>query len=148
MVATANDISSLPPELTRKGRFDEIFFVDLPDARDREEILRLYFVSKLRHDLPPDMLARLVHATDGFTGAEIDAVINDIALAQMRDHQTVIYPEHTIMEFFANTVPFSKSNAEDLATIRHWGASRAVPAGSPDAFAAVTGQQGRRIVIP
>lgn len=147
MVATANDIASLPPELTRKGRFDEIFFVDLPDQRDREEILRLYFLSKLRYDLPPDLLARLLEATDGFTGAEIDAVVNDVALSQMRNHQTAMYPDDKVLEFFSNTVPFSRSNPEDLAAIRSWGAARAVPAGSAERLSTATGQQGRRIVV-
>lgn len=147
MVATANDISSLPPELTRKGRFDEIFFVDLPDRQDREEILRMYFTSKLNYDLPPDLLSQLVTASEGFTGAEIDAVVNDIALTQLRTHQSTMYPDHVLLDFFSSTMPFSKSNPEDLATIRTWGAARAVPAGSPDSLVGATGQPSRRIVI-
>lgn len=130
MVATANDISSLPPELTRKGRFDEIFFVDLPDASDREEILRLYFTSICNFDLPPDLAASLVHATDSFSGAEIRAVIDEIGLAQYSDDRTTMYDDDTIFRYFSNTIPFAQSNAEDLEEIRAWGRTRAVPAGT------------------
>jgi hypothetical protein len=147
MVATANDISSLPPELTRKGRFDEIFFVDLPDRVDREEILRLYFSSKVDYDLPPDLASRLVDATEGFSGAEIDAVVNDIALTMFRDHQSAMYPDQTVIAFFENTMPFSRSNPEDLAAIRAWGESRAIPAGTPGEAAGHGAGPGRRIVV-
>ncbi|MBX3087337.1 MAG: AAA family ATPase [Cryobacterium sp.] len=148
MVATANDIASLPPELTRKGRFDEIFFVDLPDRADREEILRMYFTSKSNYDLPPDLAARLVELTEGFSGAEIDAVINDIATTMFSNHQSTMYPDDTVVAFFENTMPFSRSNPEDLAAIRAWGESRAIPAGTPSTqigSAKVTA--GRRIVV-
>jgi len=147
MVATANDIASLPPELTRKGRFDEIFFVDLPDRDDREEILRLYFTSKTKYDLPPDLCSRLVDVTDGFSGAEIDAVVNDIAVAMFRTHQTAMYPDDTVLEFFRNTLPFSRSNPEDLADIRAWGQTRAIPAGTPQASTVTSEHTGRRIVV-
>jgi hypothetical protein len=147
MVATANDIGSLPPELTRKGRFDEIFFVDLPDRSDREEILRMYFQRKADYDLPPDLCAKLLDATDGFTGAEIEGVVNDLALTRFRDHQTAMYPDETVLAFFANMMPFSRSNPEDLAAIRHWGLSRAVPAGSAAAQPVSGEPAGRRIVV-
>jgi SpoVK/Ycf46/Vps4 family AAA+-type ATPase len=147
MVATANDISALPPELTRKGRFDEIFFVDLPDRSDREEILRLYFTSKARFDLPPDLCARLLDATEGFSGAEIDAVVNDIALSMFNNHQSAMYDDETVLSFFENTIPFSQSNPEDLAEIRAWGSSRAVPAGTAPVLPSFDGGAGRRIVL-
>ncbi len=148
MVATANDISALPPELTRKGRFDEIFFVDLPDRADREEILRMYFTSKTKYDLPPDLATRLVEATEGFSGAEIDAVVNDIATTMFSNHQTSMYPDETVFAFFENTMPFSRSNPEDLAAIRAWGESRAIPAGTPpQQTASAKVGSGRRIVV-
>ena len=90
MVATANDISSLPPDLTRKGRFDEIFFVDLPDSSDREEILRLYFNSICNYDLPPDLASRLVQVADQFSGAEIRAVVDEIGLSLYSDNRSTM----------------------------------------------------------
>lgn len=149
MVATANDIASLPPELARKGRFDEIFFVDLPDAQDRDEILRLYFGRLCDYDLPPDLAARLVTATADFSGAEIEAVVNEIGLTMYAEDRRAMYDDATILRFFANTVPFAQSNAEDLAEIRAWGRTRAVPAGSepaPDPYRA-SESGGRRIVV-
>lgn len=130
MVATANDIASLPPELTRKGRFDEIFFVDLPDPADREEILRLYFTSICHYDLPPDLASRLVQATDQFSGAEIRAVVDEIGLSLYSDDRTMMYDDETVLRFFDNTIPFAQSNAESLDLIRAWGQSRAIPAGT------------------
>jgi len=149
MVATANDIRSLPPELTRKGRFDEIFFVDLPDEADREEILRMYFTSLCNHDLPPDLMTRLVAATDQFSGAEIRAVVDDIGQSQFADNRATMYDDSTVLRFFENIVPFSQSNAEDLETIRAWGRSRAVPAGTESATDPLrpTSSGGRRIVL-
>lgn len=79
LVATANDVTTLPPELLRKGRFDEMFFVDLPDADDREEILRLYFERYLDLALPQSMATELVDLTEGFSGSDIDSVVHSIA---------------------------------------------------------------------
>ncbi|MBI4602686.1 MAG: AAA family ATPase, partial [Planctomycetes bacterium] len=74
VVATANDLSVVPPELLRKGRFDEVFFVDLPDAREREEVFRIHL--GLRKQDPARLdLAALVAATDGFSGAEIEQAV-------------------------------------------------------------------------
>lgn len=149
MVATANDISSLPPELTRKGRFDEIFFVDLPDEADREEILRLYFTRICGYELSPELAAVLVAATADFSGAEIEAVVNEIGLTLYADDRTDMYDAETIVRFFRNTVPFALSNPEDLAAIRQWGRSRAVPAGSerPADPTSRGADVGRRIVV-
>ena len=71
MVATANDIAALPPELIRKGRFDEIFFVDLPNAATRAEILRIH-AARRGIALDAAALARLAQACEGFSGAEIE----------------------------------------------------------------------------
>ncbi|MDY3846653.1 MAG: hypothetical protein SOZ62_07140 [Eubacteriales bacterium] len=78
VVATANDISSLPPELLRKGRFDEIFFVDLPSANERENIFNIHLKNKGRDAkiLGLDM-QKLVRASEGFSGAEIEEVVNE-----------------------------------------------------------------------
>ena len=146
MVATANDVASLPPELLRKGRFDEMFFVDLPDDADREEILRLYFLRYLDYDIPPDLCSDLVRISDGFSGSDIDAAVHDIATARFTSHSTAMPGDDVIRQFFENVVPYSRTNAEDVAAIRSWGRGRAVPAGTPG-HAPLDGAVSRRIVV-
>ena len=115
VVATANDLSKLPPELLRKGRFDEIFFVDLPDDQERETILKIqmtrYQQNPERFDLP-----RLVLASDGFSGAEIEQVIFTALYLAMHEACPVdtALLEHTIKA----TVPLSVSRREDLQRLR------------------------------
>ena len=125
VVATANDVTALPPEFLRKGRFDEVFFVDLPDAAARQAIFRLH-LSGRGIDAGRLDLAHLVAATRGYSGAEIEAVVVGglyRAFAAGEEPGTV----HLEAEAAA-TVPLSESRAEDLARLRSWAASRAVPA--------------------
>lgn len=82
VIATANNISSLPAELLRKGRFDEIFFVDLPTEREREEIFKLHLMKRLKNsdvaskiDLTSELFKELASQTEGFVGAEIEQVV-------------------------------------------------------------------------
>ncbi len=145
MVATANEIRSLPPELTRKGRFDEIFFVDLPGSNDREDILRLYFRRYLDHDIPPDITQDLVRITDGFSGSEIEAVVHDIGLHAQTSGGGVPTYEH-IRANFENVLPFSQSNPEAIADLRSWGQANCIPAGETSPTGTSTG--GRRVVLP
>jgi SpoVK/Ycf46/Vps4 family AAA+-type ATPase len=125
VVATANDVAALPPEFLRKGRFDEVFFVDLPDAAARAAILRLHLTGRRiaagRIDLP-----LLVAETEGFSGAEIEAVVVGglyRSFAAGEDPAT----GHLAAEAAA-TVPLSESRSEDVSRLRAWAASRAVPA--------------------
>jgi SpoVK/Ycf46/Vps4 family AAA+-type ATPase len=84
VVATANDISKLPPELLRKGRLDEIFFVDLPGPRDRAEILMIHLARRKRD--PSDFdIAAVVRATDEFSGAELEELVIEEALFEAFD---------------------------------------------------------------
>ena len=76
VVGTANEVRGLPPELLRKGRFDEIFFVDLPDAAEREAIWRIHLGLR-KQDAATLDLARVVAASDGFSGAEIEQAVID-----------------------------------------------------------------------
>lgn len=150
LVATANDVSTLPPELLRKGRFDEIFFVDLPTEDERAEILRLAFTKYIGQLPDPDLLNELVNLSDGFAGSDLDAVVHDVA-SEMFSKQSVDLPgAEYIQRIFRSVVPFSRSNPEELARIRSWGAERAVPAGSrpEQAFSTAHGAPtGRRIVL-
>lgn len=146
LVATANDVSTLPPELLRKGRFDEMFFVDLPDAEDRAEILAMYFQRYLDHDVPPHQLDELVTLSEGFSGSDIDAVVHDIASQQLTRGAVGVPSEDEVVAHFRNVVPFSHTNSEDVALIRAWGLNRCVPAGSaPETVRDVS--PGRRVVI-
>lgn len=126
VVATANVIKRLPPELLRKGRFDEVFFVDLPDPRIREEIFRIHLQ---RRELDPQVfnLAELAMLTDGFSGAEIEqAVVSALYTAQARQQAA---DQSLLVEMLQRTVPLSVLMAEDLAALRSWAASRTVAAG-------------------
>jgi AAA+ superfamily predicted ATPase len=125
LVATANDIEALPPELMRKGRFDEIFFVDLPDAATREAIFRIHLE---RHQIgvDPAGLAALAAASDGFAGAEIEAAVlaaryEAHALAQTAG------AAHVRAEL-ARTKPLSVTRAEAITALRQWAAGRTVQA--------------------
>ncbi|WP_405977289.1 AAA family ATPase [Streptomyces sp. NBC_00158] len=148
VVATANDVRSLPPELLRKGRFDELFFVDLPDARDREEIIGIYYRRYLRTEPAPEQLARLVDLSEGFAGSDIEAALHDVGAEVYLGGGTELMRPGFVEDTFSNTVPLSRNNPEQIEEIRAWGRERAVPAGR---FAAATAQgsagQGRRIVF-
>ena len=114
----------LPPEFLRKGRFDEIFFVDLPGPAERGEIFRLHLVKRHRDPAAFDLTA-LGAATDGFSGAEIEAAVAGAlyrAYAAGRDLTTA----DMLAEIRASP-PLSKTRAEDVARLRVWAEGRAVP---------------------
>jgi len=142
IVATANDVRSLPPELLRKGRFNEIFFVDLPDEDDREEIINLYYRRYLKGSPDPKALARLVECSDGFAGADIESALHNIGEEAFLNGGMDKVPPEFVFEEFANTVPLSRTNPEQIEDIRAWGRERAVPAGRVHVDEA-PGQQGR-----
>ena len=147
MVATANEVNSLPPELLRKGRFDEMFFVDLPDANDREEIIRMYFTRYLEHDVAPHLAQDLVELSAGFSGSDIDAAIHDIASAMFADGVTAVPTESEITAYFRNVVPYSQTNPEDVAAIRSWGNGRCLPAGTTTAQDLGATAINRRVIL-
>jgi len=146
MVATANDVSSLPPELLRKGRFDEIFFVDLPDDSEREQIIRLYFRRYMSADPSPYLMEDLVRASDGFAGSDLEAACREIKVRMMLDKTNQLPDDSAMLAIFISIVPFSRSNPEDVAAIRAWGRERAVPA-SRRAVTPTTGQAPVRQVL-
>lgn len=125
LVATANDVQALPAELLRKGRFDEIFFVDLPDAATRAEIFRLHLA---RRDLRAEDydLAALAVASEGYSGAEIEQVVV-AALYAAADGKTPP-TQAQLLEETHNTRPLSVLMAERVAALREWARSRTVPA--------------------
>jgi ATP-dependent 26S proteasome regulatory subunit len=125
LVATANDISQLPPELLRKGRFDEVFFVDLPKAQAREEILRIH-LKRQRQDPAAYDLARLAAACDGFSGAEIEQAIV-AALYEAHAKKKALDTE-AIEQEARRTRPLSVVMAEKVQALREWAATRTVSA--------------------
>lgn len=145
IVATANEVASLPPELLRKGRFDEMFFVDLPDRNDREEILRLCFRRYLKYDVPPDLVADLVVLTDGFSGADIDGAVHELASSRFASGGVGTPVDSEVKAYIGNIVPFSQTNPEDVAAIRSWGLGRCIPAGTAAPSEAPTAT--RRVVL-
>jgi SpoVK/Ycf46/Vps4 family AAA+-type ATPase len=125
MVATANDIEMLPPELLRKGRFDEIFFVDLPDAEVREEIFRIH-LEKREQDPATFDLTQLQTASEGFAGAEIEQAVV-AALYASHASQEPLNTDHILQEV-GQTKPLSILMAEKITYLRNWAASRTVSA--------------------
>lgn len=126
VVATANRIAALPPELLRKGRFDEIFYVGLPSAAEREEIARIHLT---RRGQDPASAAALAALTEGFSGAEIEQAIIDGMFAAFDAGRTLTTGD---LETAArNTVPLSRTMAEELAAIAKWAETRARPASIP-----------------
>jgi AAA+ superfamily predicted ATPase len=125
VVATANDVSRLPPEFLRKGRFDETFFVDLPDADTRTDILRIHL--RRRGQEPAAFRLDLVTtATHGFSGAEVEQVIVS-ALYTAFSESTNLTTEHMLREAAAPK-PLAVMMAEKIAALREWARERTVPA--------------------
>lgn len=127
VVATANDVSMLPSELLRRGRFDELFFVDLPTINERKDILSMYFSKYLNQILEPSLLEHIVEISDGFTGADLESTVRDIAYRAIAKEDFVIDAE-SITTAFNNVVPLSQTSPEKIESIRDWGKERAVPA--------------------
>jgi hypothetical protein len=128
VVATANDISHLPPELLRKGRFDEIFFVDLPTAAEREQVFRVHLAKRGR---APERfeLPALVEASRDFSGAEIEqAIISGLydAFAGGRDLETT-----HVLSALRETVPLARTMDEQIQGLRRWAEGRARNASVP-----------------
>lgn len=123
MVATANAVDRLPPELLRKGRFDELFFVDLPDESIRAEIFRVHL---LRRELKADHfdLEALAVACDGFSGAEIEQVV--VAAVYAGQAQSREPDQQLMLDCVRATSPLSVVMAEALDDLRAWASGRAV----------------------
>lgn len=127
VVATANDVSMLPSELLRRGRFDELFFVDLPTAAERRDILSLYMRKYLKMDFSGPFSDKIVEMSEGFTGADLESTIRDLAYRIIAKDDFVLDAENMITAF-NNVVPLSQTSPEKIEAIRDWGRERAVPA--------------------
>ncbi|MFH1177452.1 MAG: AAA family ATPase [Acidobacteriota bacterium] len=126
VAATANDLSATPPELLRKGRFDEIFFIDLPDEEERREIFSIH-LKRRKQDPARFDLERLASASAGFSGAEIEQAVVSALYGLLASDGRELATEHLLAEI-AQTVPLSRSRAEDIGALRAFARDRFVPA--------------------
>ncbi|MBE9101066.1 stress-responsive protein Ycf46 [Vacuolonema iberomarrocanum] len=125
VMATANRVERLPSEFLRKGRFDEIFFVDLPNPQERREIFQIH-LSKRRRDIERFDLDQLVNICDGFSGAEIEqALIAAMYEAFAQDRE---FTQLDIIAAIKATLPLSKTMSEQVTALRDWARQRARPA--------------------
>lgn len=124
VVATANDVFKLPPELMRKGRFDELFFVDLPQPAERQQIFEIHLRRKKQDPARLD-LAAVVAASDGMSGAEIEQAVIASLLRSL--HEKRALDTALLVEELGSTVPLSRTRAEDVARLRQLAQGRFVP---------------------
>ncbi|MDB6025144.1 MAG: hypothetical protein JWM68_1367 [Verrucomicrobiales bacterium] len=129
VVATANDVSQLPPEMLRKGRFDDLWFVDLPSQSEREKIWTIQ-IAKYRRNPKDFDCVQLARATEGFTGSEIEnAFVDAMYLAFAGGNEPT---DLTIAQAITECIPLSKLMAEQISGIRNWTRGRARVATSPE----------------
>lgn len=133
VVATANNIDLLPPEMLRKGRFDEIFFVDLPTRQERLEILKLHINKRAKDptvikdfDLTNEKLIWMADKTEGFIGAELEQLVVSALFEAFSENRSLSIDDFA--KAIKNTVPLSKTQAEQIQDIREWANERAVSA--------------------
>ena len=137
VIATANDISALPPEMLRKGRFDEIFFVDLPTKRERADIFRVHMHKRLKDPqimgavrVTDEGCLKLAEATEGFIGAEIEQVVVAALFEAFAESRPLAWTDFG--RAIKATVPLSVTQSERIAEIRDWANQRAVAASAPE----------------
>jgi SpoVK/Ycf46/Vps4 family AAA+-type ATPase len=130
VMATANRVEKLPGEFLRKGRFDEIFFVDLPSVEERQDIFRIH-LTKRQRDIARFDLEQLAKSCDGFSGAEIEqAIIAAMYEAFAQDRE---FTQLDIIASVKSTMPLSKTMTEQVSALRDWARQRARPAATATA---------------
>src|SRR5438552_2536822 len=140
VVATANRIEALPPELLRNGRFDEIFFIDLPSAAERREIFRIHIEKRHRDPAKFDLDA-LSTTAEGYSGSEIEqAIIAGMYLAFAEGAELT---QAHVMQALQETCPLSTTMGEDIARLRDWSKNRTRPASTAQRLAVVRWMAGR-----
>lgn len=125
VVATANNINLLPPELLRKGRFDEIFFVDLPSFEERKNIFSIHLCK--RNQLPDNFaMEAIARESEGFNGAEIEECVKESMFdAYLSNPESPILTTKFIIDSIKKTVPLSVTMKEQISSLRHWASTRA-----------------------
>lgn len=135
VAATCNNVTVLPPELIRKGRFDELFFVDLPNAAERKQIFAIQLTKRKRNPTDYD-LDRVAEAAKGFSGAEVESAVQTALYAAFARKQELSNDD--LLTALSSTVPLSITRAEEIAELRGWAKDRAVWASVPEVM-----RQGR-----
>ena len=133
VIATANNISGLPPELLRKGRFDEIFFVDLPTEEERKEIFKLHLERRLKDKTVAseivgvkNLCGELAKMTEGFIGSEIEQVVISALCDAFFEQRPLKFED--LVKNIQTTVPLSMTQREQVLALRQWANVRAVSA--------------------
>lgn len=142
--ASFSGTRSLPQELLRSGRFDDMFFVDLPEPDERREIISIYLRKYLRTPVAPDLVDELVRITDGFAGSDIQSAVTEIC------HEAIRIGDHNVtrdyyVSCFRNVIPLLRSAPEKVEEIRQL-RDRAIPA-SGRTRAADQPAAARRVVL-
>ena len=127
VVASANSIESLPAELVRKGRFDEIFFVDLPNEKERRELINLYGRKYFKVNITGPLLDSLVQITEGFASSDIEASLRNITY-KLIANKDLRLTEKMIKDELSRVVSISKTNPEKIQAMKDWCKDRAVNA--------------------
>ena len=127
LVATANQVEDLPPELLRKGRFDEIFFVDLPEHADRREILRIH-LQKRRRIMGDEVLDELAKRTEHFSGSELEQVVVSALYSAFAARRELTSDD--LVFAIRDTVPLYQTYEEKIKALREWAENRARSASS------------------
>jgi len=130
VAATCNNVTVLPPELIRKGRFDELFFVDLPNQSERKQIFAIQLTKRKRNPADYD-LGKIAEAAKGFSGAEIESAVQGAMYAAFSRKQEL--SNEDLLTALSSTVPLSVTRAEEIAELRAWAKDRAVWASVPEA---------------
>jgi SpoVK/Ycf46/Vps4 family AAA+-type ATPase len=129
VAATCNNVTVLPPELIRKGRFDELFFVDLPNQAERKQIVSIQLAKRKRNPAEFD-LEQVASAAKRYSGAEIDAAVQGALYAAYSEKKTLT--TLSLIDALGQTVPLSTTRAEEIESLREWARTRTVSASTPD----------------
>jgi ATP-dependent 26S proteasome regulatory subunit len=132
VAATCNNVTVLPPELIRKGRFDELFFVDLPNQAERKQVFSIQMARRKRNPAEFD-LEEVAAAAKGYSGAEIDAAVQGALYAAYSEKKPL--STQLLLDALSQTVPLSTTRAEEIEALRQWARTRAVPASLGEASA-------------
>jgi SpoVK/Ycf46/Vps4 family AAA+-type ATPase len=145
VVATANDFRSLPQELLRSGRFDDMFFVDLPEPDERREIISIYLRKYLRTPVDPVLVDELVRISDGFAGSDIQSAVTEICHEAIRIGDQNVGSDY-YLSCFRNVVPLLRSAPEKIEEIRQL-RDRAIPASGRTRATVEQPAAARRVVL-
>lgn len=130
VAATANRIQQLPAELMRKGRFDQLFFLDLPQAEERKEILRIH-VERYGGNIEDFNLNYMAASTEDWSGAEIEQAVKSARIDAYREGR--LFNQRDVIRNVINTVPLSRTMVEQIREIKSWVFQRAINASRPEA---------------